>query len=160
MPKIPTAQIQPMLPKLDRFVPVRILGNSFEIAGSRDAAAAPKPQRRSHHLNPLSAATRFPDAAVSLMNTLKRHLQHGPRLRAPGVGVMLDRIQQHPHQVDGVVEMLERPADVPGVRPGGIGQLRVGLVLLVVCPSGQIGEVVLALFPDGKNALPEYTDDL
>jgi hypothetical protein len=74
-----------MLPKLDRFVPVRILGNSFEIAGSRDA------------------------------------------------------------EVDGVVEMLERPADVPGVRPGGIGQLRVGLVLLVVSPPGQIGEVVPAL---------------
>jgi hypothetical protein len=46
--------------------------------------------------------------------------------------------------------MLKRPADVPGVRPGGIGQLRVGLVLLVVSPSGRIGEVVLALFPDLK----------
>jgi hypothetical protein len=63
---------------------------------------------------------------------------------------VLDRIQQHPHQVDGVIEMLKRPADVPGVRPGGIGQLRVDLVLLVVSPSGQIREVVLALFPDVK----------
>ena len=34
------------------------------------------------------------------------------------------------------------------MRPGGIGQLRVGLVLLVVSASGQIGEVVLTLFPD------------
>jgi hypothetical protein len=79
------------------------------------------------------------------MNTLKRHLQHGPGLRAPGAVVVLGRNQQHPHQVDGVVEMLKRPADVPGVRPGGVGQLRVGLVLLVVSPSGQIGEVVPAL---------------
>jgi hypothetical protein len=60
---------------------------------------------------------------------------------------VLDRIQQHPHQVDGVVEKLKRPADVPGARPGGIGRPRVDLVLLVVSPSGQIGEVVLALFP-------------
>ncbi|MGH8166460.1 MAG: hypothetical protein ACREQ1_04435 [Woeseiaceae bacterium] len=53
-----------------------------------------------------------------------------------------------PHQVDDVVEHRKRPADVPGVRPGGIGQLRVGLVLLIVSPPRQIGEVVLALFPD------------
>jgi hypothetical protein len=82
------------------------------------------------------------------MNTLNRHLQHGPGLRAAGAVVVLHGIQQHSRQVDGVVEQRKRPADVPGVRPGGIGQLRVGLVLLVVSPSGQIGEVVLALFPD------------
>jgi hypothetical protein len=84
------------------------------------------------------------------MNTLKRHLQRGPRLHAPGAVVVLDRIQQHSHQVGGVVEKLQRPADVPAVRPGGIGQLRVGLVLLVVSPSAQIGEVVLTLFPNLK----------
>ena len=53
------------------------------------------------------------------MNTLKRHLQHGPGLRAAGAVVVLDRVQQHPHQVDGVVEQPKRLADVPGVRQGG-----------------------------------------
>jgi hypothetical protein len=32
-----------------------------------------------------------------------------------------------------------------GTGLGGIGQIRVGLVLLLVSPSGRIGEVVLAL---------------
>ena len=53
------------------------------------------------------------------MNTLNRHLQHGSGLYAAGVGVLLDRSQQHLHQVDGVVEQRKRPADVPAVRPGG-----------------------------------------
>ena len=84
------------------------------------AARSDEPRRLfpSKGVNSPSSLDRFleiPNAPVRLMNTLKRHLQHGPGLHAPGVVVVLGRIQQHPHQVDGVVEMLERPADVPGV---------------------------------------------
>jgi len=84
------------------------------------------------------------------MNVLNRHLQHRPGLRAPGVVVVLDRIQQHPTRLMASSRSLSARRTFPLCDPGGIGQLRVGLVLLVVSPSGQIGEVVLALFPNLK----------
>jgi hypothetical protein len=63
----------------------------------------------------------------------------------PGAVVVLGRIQQHPDQVHGVVEQLERPADVPGTRVGGIGQLRVGLDSLLSARRADRGVVLAPL---------------